>query len=45
MNINVYVCCYMHITAITRKRGHELEKEQGRVYGSVWKEERKGRMM
>jgi hypothetical protein len=23
------------------KRGHKSEKEQGRVYGRVWKEERK----
>jgi hypothetical protein len=29
-----------------KKRGHESEREQGRgPHGSVWREERKGRVM
>lgn len=33
----------IYITVINKKkRGHEFEKEQGKVSGRVWKEERKG---
>lgn len=31
-----------YITTINAKRGHEFEREQGRIYGKDWREERKG---
>lgn len=41
--IYMYVC--MHAISINKKRGHEIEGEWGvgRVYGRVWREEKKGR--
>lgn len=30
----------MHIITINERRGHEFEREQGKVYGRIWKEVR-----
>lgn len=32
----------MHKVTVDGKRGHELERDQGAVYRSVWREEREG---
>ena len=32
----------MLVTTINEKCGHEFEREQGEVYGRVWREERGG---
>jgi hypothetical protein len=34
---------YIYITTTSEKRGHEFEREQGWVFGSIWREE-KGEM-
>lgn len=34
--IYVYNYTYMLVTVINEKRGHELGKERGRIYESVW---------
>jgi hypothetical protein len=33
----------MHAVSTKEKRGHEIQKEQVRVYGMVWKTEKEGR--
>ena len=30
------ICIYIHVLTINEKRGHEFERELGRIYGSVW---------
>ena len=43
LGFSLCICMHrnMHTIAFNLKRGHEFEREQGRVYGRVWKEERK----
>jgi hypothetical protein len=35
----------MHITTISEKRGHEFEREQGRVYGKIGEDKGKGEII
>lgn len=35
------IVIYKYIATINEKRGYEVEREQGRVYGSIWIGERK----
>ena len=44
-NIFVYTYSYMHITTISEKRGHEFEREQGRVYGKIGEDKGKGEII
>lgn len=39
----MYICTYMHIATINKKRGHAFEIEQGWVCERLWMEERKER--
>lgn len=34
---------HMYVTITSEKRDHEFEREQGWVYGSIWREEKEGR--
>lgn len=43
--IYIPIYAYMFVTTINEKRGHEFKRKQGKVYGRIWKEERKGEMM
>lgn len=33
---------YKYVRAVNKKRGHEFEREEGGVYGSLWWEENEG---
>ena len=40
---HVHMHIHIHIQQqLMRKKGHEVEREQGEVYGEVWREEREG---
>lgn len=41
---NICLCIHIPQTTINEKRGHEFAREQGEVYGRIWREEREGRM-
>lgn len=41
----IYMCIYMYIKQQLMKKCYEFERDQGEVYGSVWKEEREGKMI
>lgn len=41
-NIYVYTCVYITKTN-KKKSGPDFEREQGQIYGSVWREERNGK--
>lgn len=32
-----------YIIIISEKRGHKFEREQGKIHGSIWREEREGK--
>ena len=39
----VYLCIDVYACNHNRKRGRNFEREQGRIYGKVWREEREER--
>lgn len=39
---NIHVHTYVHVITSNEKRGHGFEKEQGKVYVRMWREEREG---
>lgn len=41
-NIYVYTCVYITKTN-KKKSGPDFEREQGQMYGSVWRKERNGK--
>lgn len=42
-NIYVYTNTHIHPMGINEKRRQEFEREKGKLYRRVWREERKGK--
>lgn len=38
----MHIVTYIHAATISENGGRESQRKQGRIYGRVWKEERKG---
>lgn len=43
-NIYMHIYAYIHVITNDEKRAYEFEKDQGELYGRVWRQEMKEEM-